>query len=81
MDVAFEILRWIERFDGVSILDSGWFSRNYGNLVEKGVVVEFGTIRFSVMCSFDDLFIDRIAGDNRRFTTLGESIQQTFATI
>ena len=57
MDIAVEILRWVERFDGVSIPDSGWSSPGHGNLVEGGVAVRFGTIRFSIMCSYDDLFI------------------------
>lgn len=80
MDVAVKILRWIEGFDGVSISDAGWTSPGYGNLVEVGIKVQFGNIQISIMCSYDDLFIDRLAGNNRKFTTLCEAIRQTFAT-
>ncbi|MDG3008209.1 hypothetical protein [Paludisphaera mucosa] len=79
MDVAVEILQWVESFDGVSIPDAGWTPPGCGSLVEKGVKVRFGTIQFSIMCSYDDLFINRLAGDDRKFTILGEAIQQTFA--
>jgi hypothetical protein len=80
MDVAVEILRWIEGFDDVSILDPGWPSPGYGKLVEVGIKVQFGNIQFGIMCSYDDIFIGRIAGSNRKFTTLCEAIQQEFVT-
>jgi hypothetical protein len=80
MDVAVRILRWVESFDGVSIPDAGWTSPGYANLVENGTTVQFGNFQFSIMCSYDDLFINRLAGDNRKFTTLGEEIQRKFAT-
>jgi hypothetical protein len=80
MDVAVKILRWIEGFDDVSIRDASWTSSGYGNLVEVGVKVQFGNIQISIMCSYDDIFIARLAGNNRKFTTLCEAIQQKFVT-
>lgn len=80
MDVAAEILRWLETEDDCSIPDSGWASAGFGNLVENGILVALGHIQFSVMCSYDDLFIQRVAGNNRKFTTLCETIQRQFVT-
>jgi len=80
MDVAVEILRWIEGFEDVSIPDPGGRAPGYGDLVEVGVPIQLGNIRFSIMCSHDDLFLDRLAGDNRKFTALCEAVRQKFAT-
>lgn len=80
MDVAIEILRWIEGFEDVSIPDPGGNTPGSGDLVEVGVPVQLGSIRFSIMCSHDDLSIDRLAGSNRKFTTLCEAVRQRFAT-
>lgn len=80
MDVAVEILRWIEGFDDVSIRDASWTSPRCGKLVEVGIKVLFSNIQFAIMCSCDDIFIDRVAGNNRKFTTLCEAIQQKFVT-
>lgn len=80
MDVAVNILRWIEGFDNVSIRDAGWKSSGYGNLVEVGIRVQSGNIQLAIMCSYDDIFIGRIAGNNRKFTTLCEAIQEKFVT-
>ena len=80
MDVAVEILRWIEDFDDVSIQDDSWKSFGHGNLTEVGIRVRVSNIRFSIMCSYDDVFISRLAGSSGKFTTLCEAIQQKFVT-
>jgi hypothetical protein len=80
MDVAVNILRWIEGFDDVSIRDASWTSSGYGKLVQGGIKVQFGNIQIAIVSDYDDIFIARIAGNNRKFTTLCEAIQQTFAT-
>ncbi len=44
--VAVNILRWIEGFDNVSILDAGWKSPGYGNLVRSALRSNSGISSF-----------------------------------
>lgn len=79
MDAAVAILTWLESQEECSISDGGWRSAGFGNLVEVGIVVVFGSIEFSVMSSYEDLFVERVAGNNRQFSALCETIQRRFA--
>ena len=79
-DVALEILRWMQGLGRCSIEGSGSATANYGKLAEPGVAIRIDDIKVWMMCSYDDLFIGRLAGHKRKFAALCEAIQQTFAT-
>jgi len=75
METAVAILHWLARRDGCVIANEGWKSAGYGDLVEVGVRVQLDNIVFRVMCSYDDMFVDRVAGSKGKFIALCEEIQ------
>ena len=74
------ILSWLNEQPGSSIPDQGWTSAGFGNLVENGISVEIDSIEFCVMCSHEDLFIERISGNNRKFSDICDAIRSEFGT-
>lgn len=80
MDTAVEILSWLEEDDSCRIPDSGWKSDSHGNLVEKGIRVALGSVEFSVMCSYSEIFIRRISGSTRKFMEFCEVVQQEWVS-
>lgn len=76
MGVAVQILSWLEKRSDCTIPDESWKSSGYGKLVEIGIPVRLGTIEFSVMSSYGDILISRIAGNTGKFYALCDEIRQ-----
>lgn len=53
--------------------------QSMGRIVERGIEIPIGSIRISMMCSYEDLFIRRLSGNNRRFAELCDRIVKEFA--
>ena len=75
MDVAVEIIKRLEGEQDCEIEDSGWKSAGYGALVETGILVRLGNIKFQVMCSYEEIFIKRISGNKAKFYEFCESVR------
>lgn len=76
METAVALLHWLARRDDCVIANEGWKSSGYGDLVEKGVEVQLGNIVFQVMCSYEQMFVDRVSGNKDKFAALCEEIQR-----
>ena len=75
MHLAAAILGWLEEeWDECSISDSGWRSDGFGKLVEEGIHVDLSGIQFAVTCSYEDLWIARVAGNRADFLELCEAV-------
>ncbi|GAB1267136.1 hypothetical protein NBRC116493_03890 [Aurantivibrio infirmus] len=66
MPVAVGLLAWLES-NAAEIKDSSWTSKDYGNLVEKGIEVEFENVTFSVSCSYQHVYFERTGGNKTNF--------------
>ena len=75
MEMAVSLLRWLARRDRCVIAGNGWQTSGYGNLVEVGIEVELESLVLRVMCSHDDIYVERIAGNKGRFFALCGEIQ------
>ena len=67
MEIAVQILKKLEQDSDCKIYDNGWKSSGYGNLVENGITVCLGTIKFKIICSYEDLLMYRISGNKGEF--------------
>ena len=78
MPVAVGLLSWLER-NGAVIKDTSWkFSEtDFGNLVEKGIKVEFEEVVFKVTSSFRDIYFERLRGNKIRFQALCKLFYET----
>jgi hypothetical protein len=75
MDAAVEILRMLEERDDCEIRDDGWRSSGYGNLVEVGIPIRLNNIEFTIMCSYEDIFIKRLSGNKDKFYEFCELVR------
>lgn len=72
--IAVQILNQLEQDPDCKIYDDSWNS-SYGNLIENGITVRLGTIKFEIMCSYEHLFLRRISGNKGEFYRFCESIK------
>lgn len=78
MDLAEAILRFLVTGDS-SVHDvERQVQRSMGRIVEEGIEIPIGSIRISMMCSYEDLRIRRVSGNNRRFSELCDLIVDEF---
>jgi hypothetical protein len=75
MTAAVEILSQLEKQHDCEVENSGWELPPYGNLVEIGVNVRQENIEFTVMCSYDQIWIQRISGNKSKFYSLCKVIR------
>lgn len=75
METAVAILHWLDQREGCVITNDGWQTAGYGDLVEVGIRVLLGDILFNVMCSYEEIFINRVGGKKMKFIALCEEIQ------
>lgn len=78
MSVAAQILERLENSENCEIegKPSAWKPPGYGALVEKGVRVKLDNIEFIIMCSYEDIIIERISGNKAKFYQFCESIRE-----
>ena len=69
METAAGLLQWLES-NGARIMNEGWKSSGYGDLVEKGIPVEFETVVFKISCSYEHIYFERISGNKTKFWAL-----------
>ena len=69
METAVGLLAWLER-NGAKIENQGWKSSGYGNLVEKGISVEFESVVFLIYCSHENIYFERTSGNKTKFWAL-----------
>ena len=72
--VAVQILNQLEQAPDCKIYDDSWNS-SYGNLIENGITVRLGTIKFEIMCSYEQLFLRRISSNKGEFYRFCELIK------
>ena len=70
------LLQWLED-NGATTNDPGWKTESYGNLVEKGIEVQFESVTFLFICSYDNFIIKRLAGNKAKFWGLCELFKDT----
>jgi hypothetical protein len=75
MDAAIEILKRLENDEDYKTENSSMKSLIDGDLVEVGIPVRLGNIEFTIMCSYEDIFIKRISGNKMKFYEFCESIR------
>ena len=75
MDAAVEILTWLEEQPDCVIENAGWKSSGYGSLVEVAISVRLGDIEFTIMCSYEQIFIKRLSGNKMKFYDICEKIR------
>lgn len=75
MAAAVAILGQLQDLHDCEVEDSGWGSPHYGNLVEIGVRVRQENIEFTVMCSYEQIWVQRISGNKSKFYVLCEIIR------
>ena len=66
MNIAVELLRNLEENGEFTIEDNTWKTKDYGNLVEIGIKVNFENVVFKIMCSYEDIFIYRDTGNKNK---------------
>lgn len=75
MPVAVQILQRLELEPDCELRRGDWQGPEYGKLVEVGAPVRVGDIAFTIMCSYEDIFIQRVSGNKDEFYQLCESIR------
>jgi hypothetical protein len=75
MAAAVAVLSQLEDRHDCEVENSGWELPPYGNLVEIGVGVQQGNIEFTIMCSYDQIQVQRISGNKSKFYGLCEIIR------
>ena len=75
MDAAVEILTWLERQPDCVIRDTSWKCPEHGRLIEVGIPVRVGNIEFTIMCSFEEIFVKRLSGNKMTFYGICEKIR------
>ena len=70
------LLLWLES-NGATINDKTWKTKSYGNLVEKGIEVQFETVKFLFTSSYDNFIIKRMSGNKAKFWGLCELFKET----
>ncbi len=75
MDTAVELLKKLERDGRYQIENEDWKTEGYGNLIEVGIKIYFENAVFSIMCSYEDIFISRISGNRKKYYEFCEPIR------
>jgi len=70
------LLQWLES-NGAIIEDRGWETKSYGNLIENGIEVQFESVTFQFICSYDNFLIKRVSGNKAKFWGLCELFKET----
>ncbi len=73
---AVAILRSLEGRPDCRIENRGWETSGYGDLIEVGIPVRIGNVEFTVMCSYEHIFIERVAGNKMKFWQICETIRE-----
>ena len=70
------LIAWLEG-NGAIVEDRTWESKSFGNLIENGIDVQFETVTFRFICSYDNFLIKRVAGNKAKFWGLCELFKET----
>jgi len=70
------LLQWLEG-NGAIIEDRGWETTSYENLIENGIEVQFESVTFLFICSYDNFLIKRVSGNKAKFWGLCELFKET----
>ena len=70
------LIEWLEG-NGAIVEDRSWETDSYGNLIENGIDVNFETVMFRFICSYDNFIIKRVSGNKAKFWGLCELFKET----
>jgi|CXWL01.1.fsa_nt_gi hypothetical protein len=76
MAAAVQILKYLEAESDCEIQDGSWKRPGYGNLIEIGIPVRFGTIEFQITSSGGDILIYRLVGNKAKFYEFCRSVEE-----
>jgi len=76
MDTALELLGELEDNYDCKISVENWKKKGSGFIVENKVPVVFENIEFTIMCSYENFFLERVSGNKSKFFELCDTIKE-----
>lgn len=75
MEMGVQLLRHLEG-RGALINDRSWRGNGFGKLVEEGIAVAYDGCVFSLMCSYEDVFVRRESGNKGNYHRLCDYLRE-----